>query len=127
MTDYELISLYSEQIALFNTTLTVLVTVLFSYLVAMYFVSHRLSGILFWMLNGLFILIMYAQSGGVFASGTRANNIGVQIMARIESEGSDIAIQNWQADQSSYYPQRDITFTFDLEGYLFGTTNANLV
>ncbi len=33
----------------------------------------------------------------------------------VSSSGSDIWIQNWQADQNSYYPQRDITFTFDLE------------
>jgi len=33
----------------------------------------------------------------------------------VSSDGSNISIQNWQADQSSYYPQRDITFSFDLE------------
>lgn len=91
MTDFELISLYTEQIALLNTVTTLLFTILFSYLIAMYFVSRRLSGFLFWILNGLFFMIMFAQSGAVRALGSRAVSIGVQIVARIEAEGSEIA------------------------------------
>ncbi len=91
MTDYELVSLYTEQISLFNNIVTLLVTILFSYLVAMYFVCRRLSGFLFWILNGLFMLIMFAQSGAVSATGVRAVSIGLQIVTRVEAEGSEIA------------------------------------
>jgi len=91
MTDFELITLYTEQIALLNTVTTLLFTILFSYLIAMYFVSRRLSGFLFWILNGLFFMIMFAQSGAVHSLGARAVSIGIQIVARIEAEGSEIA------------------------------------
>jgi|GEM_PF-2012451 len=33
----------------------------------------------------------------------------------VTSGGGDIVILNWQADHDSYYPERDINFTFDLE------------
>ena len=91
MTDFELITLYTEQIALLNTVTTLLFTILFSYLIAMYFVSRRLSGFLFWILNGLFFMIMFAQSGAVHSLVARAVSIGIQIVARIEAEGSEIA------------------------------------
>ncbi|MDH3647740.1 MAG: hypothetical protein OER80_13310 [Gammaproteobacteria bacterium] len=92
MTDYELISLFSEQISIFIDIMTMAMTILISYLAAMFFVSWRLPGILFWILNFLFGgLVVLVLSPGIYAAGVRAVSIGQQISARIETEGSEIA------------------------------------
>ncbi len=73
------------------------------------------------MLNGLFALIMFAQTGAVFATGTRAISIGVQIMARIKSEGSDIAWLNM-----NHIPPNipRVMFYFFIVGTLLAVTYA---
>jgi len=53
---------------------------------------------------------------GTYQVSATADGVSTETeMFTVSSSGTDILIQNWQADQSSYYPQRDITFTFDLE------------
>lgn len=90
ITEYELASLYIEQASLVFNVLTLLTTLLFSYLVGMYFISKRLSVVLFWMLNALFVLVSFFLSAALFANGERTVSIGQELLRRMALEGSQI-------------------------------------
>ena len=91
MSDFELLILYSEQVSLFFTVITVLSTILFSFLAAMYFVAGRMNGWLVIILSGLFSAVSFGLVNGVYASAARAAAVGAQIIDRIDAPGSEIA------------------------------------
>lgn len=90
MSEYELISLYHEAITVFFTAVTTLLSLLFAYLVAMFFMAHRLGLFLFWMLNALFVTVSFAMTGGLYANGRRAGLIAQEILNRAALPGSPI-------------------------------------
>lgn len=91
MTDYELISLYTEQVSLFFTVITVLTTILFSFLAGMYFIAGRINMALVIVLSALFGVVSFGLVGAVYAAGARAVSLGEQMVMRINAQGSDIA------------------------------------
>ena len=91
MSNYELLTLYSEQVTMFFTAITIMMTVLFSYLVGAFFIGRQLPALLFWVLNGLALCFLFLLSGAITASGNRAVGIGQELVRRIHADGSDIA------------------------------------
>ena len=71
--------------------MTMMTSIIFAYLVGMFITANRLSAILFWILNALFGLFVFSQAGGIYASGSQAHSIGLEIVRRVEAEGSEIA------------------------------------
>lgn len=90
MSDFELITAYSEQISLFFTAITVLTTILFGFLIAMHLVAGRLNLLLLLLVCGLFSVVSFGFAGAILATGYRAASIGEQLVVRIEAEGSAI-------------------------------------
>jgi hypothetical protein len=90
MSEYELVSLYHEGISVFFTVVTTLMSMIFAYLVAMFFIAHRLGLALFWLLNGLFAVVGFATIGALRGSGVRAALLGEEIRARAVQPGSSI-------------------------------------
>lgn len=82
MSDYELLSLYHEAITVFFTAVTILLSLVFSYLVAMFFIAHRLGIALFVLLNVLFAAATFALSGALVANGRRAALMGQELVVR---------------------------------------------
>jgi len=91
MTDFELITLYTEQVSLFFTVITVLTTILFSFLAGMYFIAGRINMALVIVLSALFGVVSFGLVGAVYAAGARAVSLGEQMVARINAPGSEIA------------------------------------
>ena len=91
MTDFELITAYSEQIALFFTAITVLTTILFGFLIAVHLVAGRLGLFLLVLASGLYTVVSFGFSGAIFATGARAVSLGGQLVSRINAEGSEIS------------------------------------
>ncbi len=90
MSEYELVSLYHEAISVFFTVVTTLMSMIFAYLVAMFFIAHRLGLALFWLLNGLFAVVGFATTGALRANGRRAAILGEEVRARAAQTGSSI-------------------------------------
>lgn len=91
MTDFELLTAYTDQVDLLLGVLSLVITILFSYVVGMFFIAQRLSLVLFWIMNALYFLVMYLQLGALAATGRRAASIGLELVRRIEAPGSGIA------------------------------------
>lgn len=91
MTDFELASLHIEQIGLFIDVLTLISTLLFSFLVGMYFIARRLSGLLFWILNVVFLLVSFVLSRAVYSTATRGRDITLELIERTTAEDSQIS------------------------------------
>ena len=96
MTDFEVVIAYTEQVDLLFSVLSLVITILFSYLVGMFFIGKRLSLVLFWIISVLYFLVMYLQLAAVSATGRRAASLGVELVRRINSEGSAIGWMNSQ-------------------------------
>ena len=90
MSDFEIITAYSEQISLFFTAITVLTTILFGFLIAAQMVAGRLSLLLLFLVCGLFSVVSFGFVGAIYATGMRAQSIGEELVARISAEGSAI-------------------------------------
>lgn len=87
--DAELVSLYNDTISLFQQAATMQMTLLFSYLVAMFFIGRRLNTVMFWILNVIFIVVSYGFSGGIVSAGSRASALGQEVMRRVgEADGA---------------------------------------
>jgi hypothetical protein len=101
MTDYELLSLYTEYAQLFVTMVTVYISILFAYLLATYIVADKLSRVQFWLLTLLFVAVSVDIASGVLIHGARAASLQTEILRRIETPGSEIAfvdptgLQEW--------------------------------
>ncbi|MDX1381042.1 MAG: hypothetical protein R3233_07965 [Xanthomonadales bacterium] len=96
MTDFEVVIAYTEQVDLLFSVLTLVITILFSYLVGMFFIGKRLSLVLFWIISVLYFLVMYLQLAAVSATGRRAASLGEELVRRINSEASAIGWMNSQ-------------------------------
>lgn len=96
MTDFEVLVAYSDQVDLLISVLSLVITILFSYLVGMFLIARRLSLILFWVINILYFLVMYMQIAAISATGRRAASIGAELVRRIREPGSDIPWLNGQ-------------------------------
>ena len=68
MSEVELVSMYHEAISVFFTVVTLMTSLLFAYLVAMFFMAHRLGIALFVILNVLYATVCFALSGGLLAN-----------------------------------------------------------
>ena len=90
MTDFEIITAYSEQISLFFTAITALTTILFGFLIAAQMVAGRLSLLLLFLVCGLFAVVSFGFAGAIYATGMRAVSIGEELVVRIAAEGSAI-------------------------------------
>ncbi len=90
MSEVELVSMYHEAISVFFTVVTLMTSLLFAYLVAMFFMAHRLGIALFVILNILFATVCFALSGGLLANGKRAAIIGQEILMQAAQPGSVI-------------------------------------
>ena len=90
MSEFELVSLYHEAISVFFTVVTLMTSLLFAYLVAMFFMAHRLGIALFVILNVLYAIVCFALSGGLLANGERAALIGQEILMQAAQPGSVI-------------------------------------
>jgi len=90
MTDYELLSLYSEYAQLFATMVAVYISVLFAYLLASYIVAEKLTRIQFWLLSLLFLYVSFDIVSGVRIHGARAASLQSEILRRIEAQDSQI-------------------------------------
>ena len=75
---------------MFFTAITIIMTVLFSYLVGAFFIGRQLPSFLFWVLNGLALCFLFLLSGAITASGNRAVGIGQELVRRINADGSEI-------------------------------------
>ena len=91
MTNYELLSLYTEYAQLFVTMVTVYVSILFAYLLASYILADKLNRFQFWLLTVIFIAVSFDIASGIRIHGGRAASLQTEIMNRIEAPGSDIA------------------------------------
>ena len=90
MSDFELLAAYSEQVSLFFTSITVLTSVLFGFLIAMHLVAGRLNLLLLFLVCGLFSVVSFGFAGAVLATGARAVSLAEQIVLRINAENSAI-------------------------------------
>ena len=90
MSEVELVSMYHEAISVFFTVVTLMTSLLFAYLVAMFFMAHRLGIALFVILNALYLTVCFALSGGLLANGNRAARIGQEILMQASQPGSVI-------------------------------------
>jgi hypothetical protein len=90
MSEVELVSLYHEAISVFFTVVTLMTSLLFAYLVAMFFMAHRLGIALFFILNVLYAMVSFALSSGMLAAGKRAALIGQEILTQAAQPGSVI-------------------------------------
>ena len=97
MSEVELVSMYHEAISVFFTVVTLMTSLLFAYLVAMFFMAHRLGIALFTLLNVLYVCVCFAMSGALLANGNRAAVIGQEILALAAQAGSGIAFQSLYA------------------------------
>jgi hypothetical protein len=104
MTDFELISLHIEQIRLFIDVLTLVTTLLFSFLVGMYFIARRLSSFLFWVLNVMFLMVMLLLTRAVYSTATRGRDISLELISRIAAEDGQISWMSVMA-MPEYAPQ----------------------
>ena len=91
MTDYELLSLYTEYAQLFSTMVAVYISVLFAYLLASYIVAEKLTRIQFWLLSILFVFVSFDIVSGVWTHGARTASLQSEILRRIEAQNSEIA------------------------------------
>ena len=91
MSDFELITLYSDHVSLFLTGITVVTTILFSFVVGMYLMAGRLNLFLLICLTALFALVTFGLIGGIYAAGSRAASMGQELVQRIQADGSEIA------------------------------------
>jgi len=94
MTDYELLSLYTEYAQLFVSMVTVYVSILFAYLVAGYLVADKLTRFQFWLITGLFLFVSLDIASGIRIHGERAASLQGEIVRRIEAAESQIAFVN---------------------------------
>jgi len=90
MTDYELLSLYSEYAQLFATMVAVYISVLFAYLLASYIVAEKLTRIQFWLVSLLFLYVSFDIVSGVRVHGARTASLQSEILRRIEAQDSQI-------------------------------------
>lgn len=91
MSDFELITLYNDQIGLFFTGITIITTILFSFVVGMYLMAGRLHLLLLMVLTAVFAAVNFGLASGMYAAGMRAASMGQQIVQRVQAEGSEIA------------------------------------
>lgn len=91
MTNFELITLYSDHVSLFLTGITVVTTILFSFVVGMYLMAGRLNLVLLICLTALFAAVSFGLVGGIYAAGSRAASLGKEIVYRIQTDGSEIS------------------------------------
>jgi hypothetical protein len=94
MSEVELVSMYHEAISVFFTVVTLMTSLLFAYLVAMFFMAHRLGIALFIILNVLYATVCFALSGGLMANGNRAAVVGQEILMQAAQPGSVIDFLN---------------------------------
>ena len=90
MSDFEVLAAYTDQVDLLISVLSLVITILFSYLVGMFLIARRLSVVLFWVINILYFLVLYMQIAAVSATGRRAASIGAELVRRIQQPGSDV-------------------------------------
>ncbi len=91
MSDFELISLYNDQVTLFLTGITIVTTILFSFIVGMYLMAGRLHALLLFALTAVFGAVNFGLVTGMYAAGARAASMGKQLVERIQADGSEIA------------------------------------
>jgi len=91
MSHFELITLYSDHVSLFLTGITVVTTILFSFVVGMYLMAGRLNLALVVCLTALFSAVTFGLTGGIYAAGSRAASLGKELVRRIQADGSEIS------------------------------------
>jgi hypothetical protein len=91
LSNFELITLYSDHVSLFLTGITVVTTILFSFVVGMYLMAGRLNLVLLVCLTALFAAVTFGLIGGIYAAGSRAASLGIEIVSRIQADSSEIS------------------------------------
>jgi hypothetical protein len=91
MSNYELLSLYTEYAQLIVGGVSVYISFLFAYIVASYFVAAKLTRVQFCFITLLFAGISLHLVSVIRVHGARVVSLQNEISRRIEVYGSDIA------------------------------------
>ena len=90
MTDYELISLFTEYLAALQTAFMNYVAVLFAFLIAAYLIADKLESRMVVVVVALFTLVTLQQAAPVIGAGYDCAALGSQIVERAAADPAGI-------------------------------------
>lgn len=91
MTDAELLELYAIYVDAFTANMTLMISLMFAFIVAIYVSAKKLNGFQFYLTTGLFVIFSLSAAMGARDTCARAVSLQSEIARRISMEGSQIS------------------------------------